>query len=345
MDRHLHISICINFFNWKYFESYIKGNWSSISQTFASSAVLQSESKTEGAEIAVTDFAQMQIRGKERKDGSSEDASSMKETREHQQPRSQHQSIVYPSPLEPFQDTVILKKPLGLRISKNTLQVKVTYIEESGASVGRVFVGDIIVAIDGEKISTVNELNCMLKKPSPVQMALRINEMVDVNEVLGLSVKYDAKERIQVNATAVDSLSSLHLRPGDIIREVNEYPVASKTMLDYFIQAGVIERGQVNFTIESSAGGIDAYRDQVDLANDVLEIAQKQIVQFRNAVAAKTLNRPSILRKQQADKDSKKIVISQNFVELPIGADYDPSKLKPCKGANVETRNMQKNDF
>lgn len=49
-------------------------------------------------------------------------------------------------------------------------------------------------------------------------MALCINDMVDVSEVLGLSVKYDAKERIQVNATAVDSLSSLHLRPGDIIR-------------------------------------------------------------------------------------------------------------------------------
>lgn len=49
-------------------------------------------------------------------------------------------------------------------------------------------------------------------------MALHINEMVDVNEMLGLSVKYDAKERIEVNTTAVNSLSSLHLRPGDIIR-------------------------------------------------------------------------------------------------------------------------------
>ncbi|EJD75553.1 hypothetical protein LOAG_17319 [Loa loa] len=138
-------------------------------------------------------------------------------------------------------------------------------------------------------------------------MALRINDMIDVSEVLGLSVKYDAKERIQVNATAVDSLSSLHLRPGDIIREVNEYPIASKTMLNHFIQAAIIEKGQVNFTIESSAGGIDSYRDQVELANDVLEITQKQ-----------------------------------DFVELPIGADFDPSKLKTCKSANIEMRSMQK---
>ncbi|KAK6104141.1 hypothetical protein QQG55_15165 [Brugia pahangi] len=176
-------------------------------------------------------------------------------------------------------------------------------------------------------------------------MVLRINDIVDISEVLGLSVKYDAKERIQVNATANDSLSSLHLRPGDIIREVNEYPIASKTMLDYFIQAAVIENGQVNFTIESLAGGIDSYRDQVEFASDVLEIAQKQIIQFRMAVASKTLNRPSILQKQHASKNSRKIVISQNFVELPIGADFDPSKLKACKGANVEMRSIQKRGF
>lgn len=60
------------------------------------------------------------------------------------------------------------------------------------------------------------------------------------------------------------------------------------------------------------------------------------------ALASKTLNRPSILRKQQTSKNNRKIVISQNFVELPIGADFDPSKLKACKGANVEVRSTQK---
>lgn len=49
-------------------------------------------------------------------------------------------------------------------------------------------------------------------------MALNISDMVDVSDVFGLSVKYDAKERIQVNATTANSLSSIHLRPGDIIR-------------------------------------------------------------------------------------------------------------------------------
>ncbi|EFO20288.1 hypothetical protein LOAG_08208 [Loa loa] len=60
------------------------------------------------------------------------------------------------------------------------------------------------------------------------------------------------------------------------------------------------------------------------------------------AVASKTLNRPSILRKEQTSKSSRKIVISQDFVELPIGADFDPSKLKTCKSANIEMRSMQK---
>uniref|UniRef100_A0A8R1XMX1 PDZ domain-containing protein n=1 Tax=Onchocerca volvulus TaxID=6282 RepID=A0A8R1XMX1_ONCVO len=225
-------------------------------------------------------------------------------------------------------ETVLLKKPLGLRISKNKLQV--TYIEESGASVGRVCVGDIIIAIDGQKINTIHELNSVLRKSSSVQMVLPMNDMIDVSEMLGLSVKYDAKERIQVNSTTVDSLS-----------EVNEYPIASKTMLDHFIQAAVIESGQINFTIESLTGGIDSYGDQVELANDVLEIAQKQIMQFRN-LTSKTLNLPSILRKQQTSKTCRKIVISENFVELPIGADFDPSKLKPCKGANIEMGTIQK---
>ncbi|MCP9261842.1 hypothetical protein DINM_005161 [Dirofilaria immitis] len=292
--------------------------------------------------------------GKKEKKRECRRCSGRQEASDNHQQSLLHQPIIYSPPLEPFQETVLLKKPLGLRICKNTLQV--TYIEESGASVGRVFVGDIIIAIDGQKISSINELNIILRKSSPmaavvfkrkcfskckhkrtfvekisvergremkctgraidlylVQMALHINDTIDMNEMIGLSVKYDAKERIQVNATALDSLSSVHLRPGDIIRhvlvEVNEYPIASKTMLNHFIQAAVIETGQVNFTIESSAGGIDSYHDQVELANDVQEIAQKQ-----------------------------------NFVELPIGADYDPTKLKPCKGANIEMRNMQKRD-
>ncbi|KAM3719253.1 Chitooligosaccharidolytic beta-N-acetylglucosaminidase [Dirofilaria immitis] len=327
----------------------------------------------------------MRSREKKKRNGSAEDARAVREASDNHQQSLLHQPIIYSPPLEPFQETVLLKKPLGLRICKNTLQV--TYIEESGASVGRVFVGDIIIAIDGQKISSINELNIILRKSSPmaavvfkrkcfskckhkrtfvekisvergremkctgraidlylVQMALHINDTIDMNEMIGLSVKYDAKERIQVNATALDSLSSVHLRPGDIIREVNEYPIASKTMLNHFIQAAVIETGQVNFTIESSAGGIDSYHDQVELANDVQEIAQKQIIQFQTIAASKALNLPSILQKRQTNKNCKKIIISQNFVELPIGADYDPTKLKPCKGANIEMRNMQKRD-
>ncbi|VDN04321.1 unnamed protein product [Thelazia callipaeda] len=238
-------------------------------------------------------------------------------------------------------DTVMLKKPLGLRISKHTLEV--TYIEESGASMGQVSIGDIIVAVDRQKVASIQELNKILGHPSPVQIALRRSEMVDVNELLGLSVKYDAKERIQVTSTAKNSLSSIHLRPGDIIREVNDCPIASKTMLDYYIQEGVIESGQINFTIESLAGGADAYRDQVELANDVLEIARKQIAQFTATLSAsEPFKLSSILRKKSVNNKSKKVAISDEFAEFPIGADYDPSRLKPCKHAINEMKNLRK---
>lgn len=290
--------------------------------------------------------------------------------------------ITQPPPLHSFQDTVILRKPLGLRINKATLAV--TYVEPNGASAGKVSVGDKIVAIDRQKITTIDELNTLLRNSSAVvavrfkrfyyskckhrrtfvekisvekdremkctgraidlylvQMELRISDIVDAKEVLGLSVKYDNKERIQVVATADNSLSSVHLRPGDVIREVNGHPIASKTMLNHFIQEGVIENGQVSFTIESLAGGEDAYCDQVDVANDVLEIAQNQIAQFRAAVAANSGIQKSILHKQQTSQSKKSVVINDRVVELPICADYDPSKLKPCKNANAEMKTMQ----
>ncbi|VDP11391.1 unnamed protein product [Onchocerca flexuosa] len=103
------------------------------------------------------------MRSKEKKK-SSEDAQPPKEASENHQQSLQNQLVINSPPLESFQETVLLKKPLGLRISKNKLQV--TYIEESGASVGRVCVGDIIIAIDGQKINTINELNRVLRKSS-----------------------------------------------------------------------------------------------------------------------------------------------------------------------------------
>lgn len=41
---------------------------------------------------------------------------------------------------------------------------------------------------------------------------------MDLGEELGLSVRYDNKEQLQVANVIPGSLASVHLRPGDIIK-------------------------------------------------------------------------------------------------------------------------------
>lgn len=52
---------------------------------------------------------------------------------------------------------------------------------------------------------------------------------MDLGEELGLSVKYDNREQLQVASVMPGSLASVHLRPGDVIKlifyliKVNSY--------------------------------------------------------------------------------------------------------------------------
>uniref|UniRef100_A0A0K0DAK7 PDZ domain-containing protein n=1 Tax=Angiostrongylus cantonensis TaxID=6313 RepID=A0A0K0DAK7_ANGCA len=95
------------------------------------------------------------------------------------------------------------------------------------------------------------------------------------NVQLGLHVKYDARERLQVHNVDYASIAAVHLRPGDVIREVNDKPVASKTMLKYYITEAVVKGRQIRFLVECPSG--EAYRDTSDMAPDVAEIAMKQV--------------------------------------------------------------------
>lgn len=42
----------------------------------------------------------------------------------------------------------------------------------------------------------------------------------DESDLLGLSVSYDARERLQVASTRSWSLAAIHLRPGDTIKQI-----------------------------------------------------------------------------------------------------------------------------
>ncbi|KAK6038550.1 hypothetical protein COOONC_23945 [Cooperia oncophora] len=100
------------------------------------------------------------------------------------------------------------------------------------------------------------------------------------NVQLGLHVKYDARERLQVHNVDYSSIAAVHLRPGDIIREVDDKPVASKTMLKYYVTESMLKNRRICFLIECPAG--EAYRESCDMAPDVTEIALKQVNQMTN---------------------------------------------------------------
>ncbi|KAK5981091.1 PDZ domain-containing protein [Trichostrongylus colubriformis] len=147
------------------------------------------------------------------------------------------------------------------------------------------------------------------------------------NTQLGLHVKYDARERLQVHNVDYSSIAAVHLRPGDIIREVDDKPVASKTMLKYYVTESMTKNRRICFLIECPAG--EAYRECCDMAPDVTEIALKQIERFKKAV-----NQTPAVSAYSAAHSKKSVSIApQEKTEVEIAADFDPTKLRPCKNA------------
>uniref|UniRef100_A0A915C4N7 PDZ domain-containing protein n=1 Tax=Parascaris univalens TaxID=6257 RepID=A0A915C4N7_PARUN len=225
---------------------------------------------------------------------------------------------------------------------------------------GIVGVGDEIVAINKKQTKDIETLNKILKKPSQeaqvtlrrnnysrskhkcttvetllvekgrglkVDLVIGISPDVDLNDILGLAVKYDAKERVKVMKVNPGSLASIHLRPGDIIREVNGQPIASKSMLTFWMLNGLLSNRQVRLLIERGAGD-DA---QVEMPSDVQEIAQKQIALWRGKKIP--LPKKSALRHAN-DTTTRNIIISPEAVEVFIASDHDVTALRHVrKGA------------
>ncbi|KAM3727344.1 putative periplasmic serine endoprotease DegP-like [Dirofilaria immitis] len=258
--------------------------------------------------------------------------------------------------------TVILKKPFGLRINKGDLRI--TLVESFGSSIGKVGVGDKIIAINRKKLQTIKDLNQQLSESGEqasvtlkrcnfscckhmlttvetltiekgssmkilraieVYMVLiRIETFpdMDVSQELGLSVKYDNKEQLQVAYVIPGSLASVHLRPGDIIKEINGEHITSKTMLIFWIRHGFDTKKQIQILIQT---GVEA-DTHIEMPEDVQHIAQKQLAVLKNI---RQLKPATSLTKQISTPATKHVTISMDEPkEIGICSDYDETMLK-----------------
>uniref|UniRef100_A0A915PI71 Uncharacterized protein n=1 Tax=Setaria digitata TaxID=48799 RepID=A0A915PI71_9BILA len=163
----------------------------------------------------------------------------------------------------------------------------------------------------------------------------------DESDILGLSVSYDARERLQVASTKRWSLAAIHLRSGDTIkaikmsqvfflREVNGQPVASKSMLRYRMLASMEKNGFVELLVHSDDNQNNPYEHEIEMPEDVIDIAVKQIQTMRTLSSKQLQKTKKILRKDlPLPRYQRPVAICDNTFEVPIGSDWDPKKL--CK--------------
>uniref|UniRef100_A0A1I7VPB7 PDZ domain-containing protein n=1 Tax=Loa loa TaxID=7209 RepID=A0A1I7VPB7_LOALO len=193
-------------------------------------------------------------------------------------------------------------------------------VESRGSSVGKVGLGDKIIAINHKKLQTIKDLNEQLFKSGKearvtlercgfscckhmittvetltvekgsslkvlraIEVQIRIESFpdMDLGQELGLSVKYDNKEQLQVASVIPGSLASVHLRPGDIIKKVNGEYITSKTMLAFWIRHGFDTKRQIQILVQT---GVEA-DTHIEMPEDVQHIAQKQRLRRVNAQA------------------------------------------------------------
>ncbi|EGT43372.1 hypothetical protein CAEBREN_07308 [Caenorhabditis brenneri] len=233
---------------------------------------------------------------------------------------------------------------------------------------GKAFVGDYIVGIDDKVITNGDELHAKLKeKTENVHLQLKRNmfswcfhirttvekiqidrdvEKITPNPVnhyfilvkvrptpemqvfdLGLFVKYNNRDRLEVDYVTPNSLASIHLKAGDVIREVNTQQICSKSMLRYHIASSIQSSGLFTLLIESPIR--DTVRDHIDLADDVVLIADKAAEEFRKLGKGYVPMPP-----KKPNQKKKNIKLKDEKTEHPIVSDIDPSKLRPCKNAS-----------
>ncbi|CAG9540136.1 unnamed protein product [Cercopithifilaria johnstoni] len=255
---------------------------------------------------------------------------------------------------------------------------EIVYIDQYGAAANLAFVGDTILSIDNIEIhdsitleaimqksttrafvklrrnayshcrriqSTVETLKMksetkLLRAVNVYRVCIHAEDMLpqDENDLLGLSISYDARERLQVASTGWSSLAAIHLRPGDTIKEVNHHPVASKTMLQYWMSSSMEKNGFVELLIHSNVDQNIIY-DELEMPEDVVIISAKQIAMIRTMASEKFHEMKRILRKNQSFSESKRSVsINNQIIEFPIASDYDPKQLRKSQKGQEEDK-------
>ncbi|KJH47675.1 hypothetical protein DICVIV_06242 [Dictyocaulus viviparus] len=220
-------------------------------------------------------------------------------------------------------DTYVVRKPMGARVHKRDFRkvaVRIRHGMWSWCQHRCTTLERIQMDKDTEKVTG-----------RPIDLyyvAIQMSYAPESAHVqLGLYVKYDARERLQVHNVESSSIAAVHLRPGDVIREVNDKPVASKTMLKYYITEAMVKRKKICFLIECPSG--EPYRDSSDMAPDVTEIAARQIEILKKHQQKTKVN--SVYSSKRARKNVS--IAAKESAEVEIAADFDPAKLRPCKNA------------
>ncbi|KAF8368358.1 hypothetical protein PRIPAC_86187 [Pristionchus pacificus] len=98
---------------------------------------------------------------------------------------------------------------------------------------------------------------------------------------IGLSLRYDSRERVTVAAVEAGSVASAHLRPWDIIKRVNNEAVNTKTMCAFMIIKSFKESGQVILSVEVM-NNTTSSRDTMEMPEDVVNICANQIGVMRS---------------------------------------------------------------
>ncbi|GMT18964.1 hypothetical protein PFISCL1PPCAC_10261, partial [Pristionchus fissidentatus] len=173
----------------------------------------------------------------------------------------------------------------------------------------------------------------------------------EIRSPLGLQIRYDARERIEIYHVAPKSICATHLRSGDIIREVNGRTVCSKSMCQAWMQQSLCATKKVALTIETPVNGHDSYREQEEMPEEVLQIAKKQIDFLKRGGASRLTPKGisavrssssttiiDVFKKTESPKLARSPGIEQRVtmssserLEFEHHADMDPNKIKNCK--------------
>ncbi|CAG9529471.1 unnamed protein product [Cercopithifilaria johnstoni] len=258
--------------------------------------------------------------------------------------------------------TVILEKPFGLRINKDDLRVtsvgsrcssvgqvgvgdkiiainyeKLQTIKDLNKQLSkpgkeaRVTLERCGFSCCKHMITTVETLTVekgsslkVLRAIEVYLVLIRIKSFpeLDLGEEFGLSVKYDNREQLQVASVIPGSLASIHLRPGDVIKQVNGEYITSKTMLAFWIRHGFITKSEIRILIQT---GVEADM-HIEMPDDVQYIAQKQLTTFKSLKSPKSMM--SLIKKTNSSI-GKHITISMEEPKvIEICSDYDERTLK-----------------